>query len=107
MAFARCEPSNTCDGEGYSTHNNENTSTHWQQRRLAKCHLGPASPADAHVSIVGAGQLALTLIPCSRHPGLHFQSHSPLESCRRRWSHPLERSGDDFPWRKSVIADPS
>ena len=30
MAFMRSELSNTCGGEGYNTHNNENTSTPWQ-----------------------------------------------------------------------------
>src|SRR6266567_5010366 len=126
MAFVRSELSNTCGGEGHSTHNNENTSTPWQQQPLAECHQGPALPADACVNIVGAMAAAFgerrrqslpsflgrfiashRCLPSGRHPGLHFQCHPPLESCRRRWSHPPGRSEDDFPSRKSVIADPS
>src|SRR6266496_214630 len=111
MAFVRYDLSNTCGGEGYNLHNNENTSTPWQQQRLGKHSRGNGSRVRGTMKAVlvlgWCGAPYPYLIPCGRHPGLHFQCHPPLESWRRRWSHPPGRSGDGFPWRKRVIADPS
>src|SRR5712692_4210420 len=127
MAFVRYDLSNTCGGEEYNTHNNENTSTPWQQQRLVKhsrgnglsLPWGGAEQLGEHKASLllwtswpglrqhsrgnglslpwgGAEQLAPTLIPYGRHPGPSFQCHPPLESWRRRWSHPPGRSGDGF-----------